>query len=186
MFFTSAHGWMGAVAVVRGVRVGVRPRFGVRIARGACRVRRARRMRPASGGLGLTALPTRVLACAAIGYAILAVLLATAASASASGWSRQLAAKPASKNSALTAVSCTSRRACVAVGYFMNKSGRSFALVERWNGIRWSIQPNPAGTHLSLLSGVSCTSARACTAVGSAPPVSYRTGAGAPLAPTSH
>jgi len=112
---------------------------------------------------------------------IFGVLLANTAAASSSGWSQQLAAKPPSKNSALTAVSCASRKACVAVGYSKNKSGRSFALVERWNGVRWSIQPNPAGVDPSVLNSVSCTSATACTAVGSAPPVSYRTGAGAPL-----
>ena len=70
------------------------------------------------------------------GFAILAVLFATSAAASASGWSRQRAAKPVSKDSVLTAVSCTSRKACVAVGYFNNRSGKSLPVVERWNGAR--------------------------------------------------
>jgi hypothetical protein len=142
-------------------------------------------------GVGLTGLLSRVLAFTASGCAIPAVLLATAASASASGWARQRAAKPASKDSILTAVSCTSRKACVAVGYFNNMSRRSTpeverwngarALVERWNGVRWSIQPNPAGSRPSVLNGVSCTSATACTAVGSAPPFVVAGGVGAPL-----
>jgi hypothetical protein len=123
----------------------------------------------------------RVSTFSAGGCATLAVLFATTAGASALGWSRQLPRKPASKDSVLTAVSCTSRRACVAVGYFKNKSGRSFALVERWNGVRWSIQSNPADSRPSVLSGVSCTSATACTAVGSAPPFDAAGGVGAPL-----
>jgi Domain of unknown function (DUF4160) len=106
-----------------------------------------------------------------------AFVFATTVAASASGWSRQLAVKPASKDSALTAVTCTSPRVCVAVGYF-KKPGRSFALVERWNGVRWSIQPNPAGWRPSVLSGVSCTSATACTAVGSVPPFDAAGGSG--------
>ena len=59
----------------------------------------------------------------------------------------------------LQSVSCTSRRACTAVGYTAGD-----VLVERWNGRTWSIQttPHPAGS----LSGVSCTSSTACTAVG--------------------
>ena len=125
------------------------------------------------------------------GFAILAVLFATSAAASASGWSRQRAAKPVSKDSVLTAVSCTSRKACVAVGYFNNRSGKSLpvverwngarAFVERWNGVRWSIQSNPAGSRPSILNGVSCTSATACTAVGSAPPFVASGPVGAPL-----
>ena len=106
---------------------------------GACRLRRREPLGLSGGGLGLRVPPARVLAFLAGGCAGLAVLFATTAAASAPGWSRQLATKPASKDSVLTAVSCTSRKACAAVGYFKNKSGRSFALVERWNGVRWSI-----------------------------------------------
>jgi len=185
MFFTCADGWIEAAA---GVSIGrsvcsgrVRPRARVRVGGRACRLGRREPLGLSGGGLGLPVLPARVLAFVAGGCAGLAVLFATAAAASASGWSRQLAAKPASKDTVLTAVSCTSRKACVAVGYFKNKSGRSLALVERWNGVRWSIQSNPAGSRPSVLSGVSCTSAAACTAVGAAPPFDAAGGVGAPL-----
>ena len=57
--------------------------------------------------------------------------------------------------SSLNGVSCTSPRACTAVG-----TG-----VYRWNGRRWSTQRAPIGA--DELGGVSCTSANACTAVGS-------------------
>jgi len=55
----------------------------------------------------------------------------------------------------LQAVSCTSARACTAVG---------FSGIERWNGATWASQRSPQirGT----LAAVSCASARACTAVG--------------------
>ena len=58
-------------------------------------------------------------------------------------------------DSSLNGVSCTSPRACTAVG-----TG-----VYRWNGRRWSTQRAPIGA--DELGGVSCTSANACTAVGS-------------------
>lgn len=64
----------------------------------------------------------------------------------------------------LMAVSCTSPRACTAVGFFGNSSGR-FALAERWNGTTWRIEtlPKPATTELFA---VSCSAAKRCTAVG--------------------
>src|SRR6266536_3263714 len=74
----------------------------------------------------------------------------------------------------LDAVSCTSARRCIAVGFYadlpglVNIHGRSFTLAERWNGRKWRIRrtPRPAGSTDMVFTGVSCTSARACTAVG--------------------
>lgn len=65
-------------------------------------------------------------------------------------------------------VSCTSARACTAVGDYDLNARQTNVLVERWNGSRWSIQPalNQPGVPVTLLSGVSCASARSCTAVG--------------------
>ena len=71
----------------------------------------------------------------------------------------------------LSAVSCTSRRACIAVGsHAASLSSPSFTLAERWNGTRWRIQHAvlPRGASSGTLFGVSCVSATACTAVGSA------------------
>jgi len=44
----------------------------------------------------------------------------------------------------------------------------NFALAERWDGVRWSIQatPVPVGAQSSELLAVSCSSITACTAVG--------------------
>jgi hypothetical protein len=72
----------------------------------------------------------------------------------------------------LSAVSCTSGRACTAVGsHAASLSSSGFTLAERWNGMRWRIQPTilPKGADSSAFTGVSCASATACTAVGSTP-----------------
>jgi hypothetical protein len=66
---------------------------------------------------------------------------------------------------ALSAVSCASSKACIAVGSLARAGGASFTLVERWHGSSWSILPTPELSGSSLR-GVSCTSARACVAVG--------------------
>jgi hypothetical protein len=71
-------------------------------------------------------------------------------------------------NGPLDAVSCATRTACTAVGGYVNSSGASVTLAERWNGTSWTIQPtlNPTGAGDSFLDAVSCTSPTACTAVG--------------------
>ena len=69
----------------------------------------------------------------------------------------------------LNSVSCTSPRACTAVGV---DAASDFAppgqFAETWNGTRWQLQatPVPAGTVLSELFNVSCPLAAACTAAG--------------------
>ncbi len=69
--------------------------------------------------------------------------------------------------SRLERVSCASRSACIAVGYFVS-AGATIALAERWDGSAWTILsvPTPAGARWSRLSGISCTSVSTCTAVG--------------------
>jgi hypothetical protein len=69
--------------------------------------------------------------------------------------------------SGLLAIACTSPSACTAVGGSTSMTGQSAALAERWNGVRWRIQPTPRVPKGGvLLTGVSCASASACTAVG--------------------
>jgi hypothetical protein len=65
-----------------------------------------------------------------------------------------------SADGVLSAVSCVSATACVAVG----QKGRKPS-AEIWNGSAWTIPPAP--TVRGVLSAVSCTSAGACLAVGS-------------------
>jgi hypothetical protein len=66
------------------------------------------------------------------------------------------------------AVSCTSARACTAVGAQTGTHGTTTPLAERWNGTGWSIQATPglAGSMGSEFLAVSCTPATACTAGG--------------------
>jgi hypothetical protein len=65
-------------------------------------------------------------------------------------------------------VSCSSARACTAVGGISSPDGRGRTLAERWAGHGWLIQrtPNPTSTPDSTLVSVSCPSATACMAVG--------------------
>jgi hypothetical protein len=69
--------------------------------------------------------------------------------------------------SELGAVSCTSARACTAVGAAITSSG-TVTLAEAWNGSGWVIQstPNSASAEQSQLNGVACTSAGACASAG--------------------
>ncbi len=102
------------------------------------------------------------------GAALVALLLAGAAVAAASGWSiEKTPNRKGFSDSRLFGVSCTSPKACIAVGayYAFMTPG---TLAERWNGSKWSIQTTrkPKGSSGSQLNGVSCVSASACTAVG--------------------
>jgi hypothetical protein len=67
----------------------------------------------------------------------------------------------------LAGVSCSSARACIAVGGFSYVTGE-VALTEAWNGTTWNAltDVNPAGSSATELEAVSCRSAAACTAVG--------------------
>ena len=68
----------------------------------------------------------------------------------------------------LSAVSCNSASACLAVGLSLVSRARSLA--ERWDGRRWSIIPPPRSAEPSLgLRGVSCISRNDCLAVGGGP-----------------
>jgi hypothetical protein len=89
-------------------------------------------------------------------------------------WSPQrlAAARP---NAVVGAVSCTANKACTVVGDANETAAPpgGGTLAERWNGVRWSIEPsaNTNGDPDSVsgageLRGVSCTSSTACIAVG--------------------
>jgi hypothetical protein len=66
----------------------------------------------------------------------------------------------------LDGVSCTSAKACTAVGSYQ-PGGMDAYFAEVWNGTAWKLQstPVPAGSQGGNLLGVSC-STRGCTAVG--------------------
>jgi hypothetical protein len=118
---------------------------------------------------------TSASACTAVGYwnrikdgTVKGVTLAEAWDGTA--WTVQPTPNPGGKRgSALSAVSCTSNKACAAVGQFYLNPSVAETLAEAWNGTAWTVQatPNPTSMPNNVLSGVSCTSNKACTAVGS-------------------
>jgi len=85
-------------------------------------------------------------------------------------WALQKPPNPATGpfGTELITVSCTSSRACVGVGDFVDNSGHVKGLIERWNGKNWAVQqiPLPAGAFLSKLGGVECGGPSSCEAVG--------------------
>ncbi len=85
-------------------------------------------------------------------------------------WSLQATPNPGKEVSRfLDGMSCSSRTACTAVGYYRNEEKHLATLAERWNGTSWSVQttPNPSGaTSSGLYGGVACASSTACMAVG--------------------
>ena len=106
---------------------------------------------------------TRVLACAVI------ATVAGTAPASAATWSPQATAVPAGAvATTLRSVSCPAVRFCVAVGTTGPTFSPETALVERWNGATWALDPVPPspGGRVGELKDVACTSTRRCVAVG--------------------
>jgi hypothetical protein len=67
---------------------------------------------------------------------------------------------PAPTGDRLTAVSCTTPTACVAVG-----SGQNNVFAERWDGKRWSLHGNHRGA-AATPHGISCNSRSRCEVVG--------------------
>jgi hypothetical protein len=70
----------------------------------------------------------------------------------------------------LSAVSCRSATACIAVGSIAtpNQPSNTQPIAEQWNGTSWTVRatPTPAGAYNPGFSDVSCTSHSQCTAVG--------------------
>jgi hypothetical protein len=142
---------------------------------------RARQVRRADGELRAGVRWTsaiRLLAVATLLVAFTGIATAGAAragqpaKATGSIWKIEPTPNPAGAEiSVLSAVSCSSGRACTSVGsQTSSPSSPGSALAERWNGKSWLIQSTAKvnGATSSELVGVSCASASACTAVGTA------------------
>lgn len=69
-------------------------------------------------------------------------------------------------SSSLYDVSCSSSRACSAVGDIIDVSGDRASLAERWNGSKWVLQRTPSSFLADELLSVSCPTATSCVAVG--------------------
>lgn len=88
-------------------------------------------------------------------------------------WSIQAVPVPAgSRQTTLYAVSCSSARACTAIGVYHNRGGQQEGLAERWDGTSWTIQDLGTAGKGAFLSGVSCPAVNGCVAAG------YATGTG--------
>jgi hypothetical protein len=74
-------------------------------------------------------------------------------------------------DSELTAVSCSSPTACVAVGE-ARSGGELQAIADEWDGTAWSPMsvPQPPGDAVAELTGVSCQATDTCVAVGISAP----------------
>jgi len=76
------------------------------------------------------------------------------------------------RQAALQSVACVSAQRCFAVGYDSSAtSGGSlldFALVESWQGVSWSVVPDPGPVppHRSVLDSIACPMPNRCVAVG--------------------
>jgi PKD repeat protein len=85
-----------------------------------------------------------------------------------SEWSVQETPHPG-REDILEDVSCSSSSACTAVGYYLPASTPDVvSLVQRWNGMSWTIQSSPTPYGAGWLNSVSCASATSCTAAGTA------------------
>jgi hypothetical protein len=140
------------------------------------------RMAPHDGSAARrTAARPRLAVAGAAACAVLMMGLGGAAAAKTTGWSLQRTPNPAgAQERVLAGVSCASKTACTAVGWF-SKAGKTMLLAERWNGTTWTIQTtaSPAGTKSASFHSVSCPASNVCVAVGS---WTNSTGATAPLA----
>lgn len=83
-------------------------------------------------------------------------------------WAVRHAQQPARGHySELFGVTCVSRSECWAVGDDITPVGGELAIIERYDGVHWSMVPVPAPGAASRLTSVSCSSATTCWAVGS-------------------
>ena len=109
--------------------------------------------------------------CLAVGYNYTSVLYFPMAEMwNGTTWTRYRPPSPSgSAWGHLDGLTCTSKSACTAVGFYLTSSGAQLPLADSWNGTTWAMQAaaDPGGGEIeSQLSGVSCTAAAACTAVG--------------------
>ncbi len=109
--------------------------------------------------------------CVAVGYYEnnSGVVLSLVESWNGTEWKIQpMAEPPGSESGLLSDVSCTSTKACTAVGWYEPSAGVEVPWATRWNGKEWSAQtmPSPNGASLAYPEGVSCASSNTCMLVG--------------------
>jgi hypothetical protein len=84
-------------------------------------------------------------------------------------WTVQPTPKPAGAQLAgFNAIWCAAASSCMAVGGYLDATGRQLVLAERWNGHTWQVvpAPTPSSPPNSFLAGVTCPTPSDCTGVG--------------------
>jgi hypothetical protein len=84
-------------------------------------------------------------------------------------WSRVPSANLPSANNELRSISCVSATSCFAIGQAspLNLNGTVQVLIERWNGVAWSMMAGPSQLPQDAgLAGISCVGPSNCFAVG--------------------
>ena len=84
-----------------------------------------------------------------------------------SRWSRSALPEPAGAvNVTVGEVACPAARECVAVGGVYPLHGHEYAIIESWNGSRWSVRRAVTPGVLSALAAISCPAPGNCYAAG--------------------
>lgn len=115
-----------------------------------------------------------ITACIAVGYSLKekgkeSTKAAVVMRGNSGVWSLQTMPKPAGAVAyELTGVDCPTTTLCFAVGAYEESGGAKRAMVARWNGTEWTLQPitNGIETKQSILLDVSCSDIKSCIAVG--------------------
>jgi hypothetical protein len=84
-------------------------------------------------------------------------------------WTVQPTPKPAgAQMAAFNAIWCAAASSCMAVGGYLDATGRQFVLAERWNGHTWQVvpAPTPSSPPNSFFTGVACPAPTDCIGVG--------------------
>lgn len=114
---------------------------------------------------------TTLSACTAVGYYKNSggTLVTLAERWNGTKWEAETTVNPSeAKEGRLLSATCTSEKACRAMGYYENSVGAVVTLIETWNGTTWEQQesPNPSEAKESRLNGNFCSWISFCVAVG--------------------
>lgn len=125
---------------------------------------------PGVAGSSLSAVSCATMtSCIAVGSAMSSSpgnpLLTLAEAWDGTSWRVLATPSPGTEGSMLNGISCTSAGGCIAVGSAVAVPGTFSPLIERWDGLGWSVLA-AAATPDGTLAGISCTSPASCMAVG--------------------
>jgi hypothetical protein len=84
-------------------------------------------------------------------------------------WAQQTVPKPTGEDPTLTAIGCSSTKACTAIGSTGDVEASEVPFAERWNGAAWAVEtmPVPEKSSKNHFAGITCNSETSCWAAGS-------------------